>query len=176
VGKQEAIMPGTEEFIRQFTRHERQIRYYIASLVVNKSDVDDIMQEASSLLWKKFDLYDPERPFLPWAMRFAYNAVRTYRQKLSTRHKYFSDELVEELVAAHEKEMDRLEQERRLLPAALTKLSDRERLLVEHRYSNGGTIQDLAEKLGETPDALYKRLQRIREKLMANIQMELEAI
>lgn len=169
-------MPETEEFIRQFTRHERQIRYYIVSLVANKSDVDDIMQEASSLLWKKYDLYDPSRPFLPWAMRFAYNAVRTYRQKLSTRYKYFSDELVEELVVAHEKEMDRLEQERKLLPTALKKLNDKERLLIEHRYSNGGTIQDLAEKLGEKPDALYKRLQRIREKLMTNIQLELEAI
>jgi RNA polymerase sigma-70 factor (ECF subfamily) len=169
-------MPGTEQFISHFTRNERQIRYYIASLVANKSDVDDIMQEASSLLWKKFDQYDTERPFLPWAMRFAYNAVRSYRQKLGTRRKYFSDELVEELVAAHEREMDRLERERRLLPSALKKLNEKERLLIEHRYSNGGTIQDLADALGEKPDALYKRLQRIREKLMKNIEMELEPI
>ncbi len=169
-------MPGTEEFIRQFTRHERQIRYYIASLVANKSDVDDIMQEASSLLWKKFDQYDPERPFLPWAMRFAYNAVRTYRQKLGTRRKYFSDELIESLVAAHEREMDRLEQERRLLPMALRKLNEKERLLIEHRYGSGGTIQELAATLGEKPDALYKRLQRIREKLMRSIELEMETI
>lgn len=169
-------MTGTEEFISQFTRHERQIRYYIASLVVNKSDVDDIMQEASSLLWKKYDQYDPERPFLPWAMRFAYNAVRTYRQKLGTRRKYFSDELIEELVATHEKEMDRLEQERRLLPTAMQKLSERERVLIEHRYSNGGSIQDLATVVGVKPDVLYKRLQRIREKLLRNIQLEMEAI
>ena len=167
-------MPGTEEFIRQFTLNERQIRYYIASLVANKSDVDDIMQECSSLLWKKYEQYDPERPFLPWAMRFAYNSVRTYRQKLGTRKKYFCNELIEELVAVHEKEMDRLEQERKLLPAALKKLNEKERLLIQHRYSSGGTIQDLAETLGEKPDALYKRLQRIREKLMKFIQIELE--
>ena len=166
----------TEEFIRNFTRHERQIRFYIASLVVNKSDVDDIMQEASSLLWRKYEDFDPARPFLPWAMKFAYNAVRTYRQKLSTRKKYFCDELIEELAAIHEKEMDRLEQERKLLPLALKKLNDRERLLIQHRYANGGTIQELAEKLGERPDALYKRLQRIREKLLRSIQLELEAI
>lgn len=169
-------MPGTEQFISQFTRNERRIRYYIASLVANKSDVDDIMQEASSLLWKKFDEYDPERPFLPWAMRFAYNAVRSYRQKLGTRRKYFSDELIEELVATHEKEMDRLEQERSLLPQALKKLTEKERLLIEHRYSHGGTIQELATKLGEKPDALYKRLQRIREKLMKNIELGLETV
>jgi RNA polymerase sigma-70 factor (ECF subfamily) len=102
--------------------------------------------------------------------------VRSYRQKLGTRRKYFSDELVEELAAAHEKEMDRLEQERKLLPIALKKLNEKERLLIEHRYSSGGTIQDLAASLGEKPDALYKRLQRIREKLMRNIQLELETI
>lgn len=168
-------MQETEEFIRQFTRHERQIRYYIGSLVANKSDVDDIMQEASSQLWRKYDQYDAARPFLPWAMKFAYNAVRTYRQKLGTRHKYFSDELIESLAAVHEKEMDRLEQERKLLPLALRRLSEKERLLIEHRYSDGGTIQDLAAQLGENPDALYKRLQRIREKLMKFIQLELDA-
>ena len=169
-------MPGPEEFISQFTRNERQIRFYIASLVANKSDVDDIMQECSSLLWKKYDQYDPERPFLPWAMRFAYNSVRSYRQKLGTRRKYFCDELVEELVAVHEKERDRLDQERKILPVALKKLSEKEQLLIQHRYSNGGTIQDLAETLGVKPDALYKKLQRIREKLMQIIQLEMETV
>lgn len=167
-------MPGTEEFIGLFTRHERQVRFYIASLVANKSDVDDIMQETASLLWKKYDQYDSTRPFLPWAMKFAYNSVRRYRQKLRTQKKYFCDELIEELVAAHEREMDRLEQQRKLLPLALKKLSEKDRLLIQHRYSNGGTIQELAEKLGEKPDALYKRLQRIRIKLMAFIQLEME--
>lgn len=167
-------MTETDGFIREFTRNERQIRFYIASLVSNKSDVDDIMQECSSLLWKKFDQFDSERPFLPWAMRFAYNSVRTYRQKLGTRKKYFTDELIEELVTAHEKELDLLEHERSVLPIALKKLNEKERLLIQHRYSHGGTIQDLADKLGEKPDALYKRLQRIREKLMRSIQVELE--
>lgn len=167
-------MLGAEDFIRQFTMNERQIRFYITSLVTNKSDVDDIMQECSSLLWQKYEQYDPERPFLPWAMKFAYNSVRTYRQKLSTRKKYFCDELLEELVAVHEKEYDWLEQERKLLPTALKKLNEKERLLIQHRYSHGGTIQDLADKLGEKPDALYKRLQRIREKLMRIIEVEIE--
>jgi len=143
-------MPGTEEFISQFTRNERQIRYYIASLVANKSDVDDIMQEASSLLWKKYDQYDPDRPFLPWAMRFAYNAVRTYRQKLGTRRKYFSDELVEELVAAHEKEMDRLEKERTLLPLAPKKLSETV-LNIDYRQGPLGNAS-----CGAGPLELYK--------------------
>ena len=167
---------STEEFIRLYTRHERQIRFYIASLVANKSDVADIMQEASALLWQKYDQYDPDRPFLPWASRFAYNAVRTYRQKLATRRKYFCDELIEELVAVHEKEMDRLEQERKLLAVALKKLTENERLLIQHRCGNGGTIQERAEMLDEKPDALYKRLQRIREKLMRTIQIEMTAV
>jgi len=50
-------MPIAEEFIRNYTRYERQIRFYISSLVVNKSDVDDIMQETSFLLWQKHEEY-----------------------------------------------------------------------------------------------------------------------
>lgn len=169
-------MASAEEFVRHFTYNERQIRFYIWSLVANKSDVDDIMQEVSSLLWKKYEQYNPKRPFLPWAMRFAYNAVRTYRQKLGTRRKYFSDELIESLVVIHEKEQDLFELERSLLPKALKKLTEKERFLIMHRYSSGGTVQDLAEMLGEKPDALYKRLQRIREKLFRLLQNEMEAV
>lgn len=166
-------MDGTEQFIKEYSACEQDLRFYIASLINNKSDVDDILQETATMIWKKYDGRDPGKPFLPWALAFAFNAVRNYRHKLKTRQKYFSNELLESMIVAQEKQQDELGKQGMILQAAIRRLSERERLLIEHRYSSGGTIQDLAIKLGENPDALYKQLQRIREKLLKTIQLEL---
>ncbi|VGO15462.1 RNA polymerase sigma factor CnrH [Pontiella desulfatans] len=167
-------MDITEKYIREYSACEQDLRFYIASLINNKSDVDDILQETATAIWKKYELRDPEKPFLPWALTFAFNAVRNYRQKLKTRQKYFSNELLESMAVVEEKRHDELAAQSKILQSAIRSLSERERLLIEHRYSSGGTIQTLAEKLGEKPDALYKQLQRTREKLLRIIQLEMK--
>ena len=165
---------ATEQFIREYSACEQDIRFYIGSLINNKSDVDDILQETATAIWKRYDQRDPEKPFLPWAFAFAFNAVRNYRHRLRTRQKYFSDGLWESMAAVEEKRHEELVTQSAFLPGAIRKLNDRERLLIEHRYSSGGTIQALAERLGEKPDALYKQLQRAREKLLRMIQLEMK--
>ncbi len=167
-------MSDTEQFIKDYTACEQALRFYIGSLVNNKSDVDDILQETATMIWKKYDERDPGKPFLPWALAFAFNAVRNYRHRLRVRRKYFSDELLESMMAVQEARHDEFESQGVILQSAIRRLSERERLLIEHRYSSGGTIQDLALKLGEKPDVLYKRLQRIREKLLKTIQLEMK--
>lgn len=78
------------------------------------------------------------------------------------------------MAVVEEKRHDELAAQSKILQSAIRSLSERERLLIEHRYSSGGTIQTLAEKLGEKPDALYKQLQRTREKLLRIIQLEMK--
>lgn len=166
----------TEQFIKEYSKNEQDLRFYIASLVNNKSDVDDILQEAASMIWKKYDLRDFSKPFLPWALAFAFNAVRNYRHKVKVQQKYFTNEMIDSMIAVQEKNLDPLEAQRSVMQTALRRLNERDRLLIEHRYSSGGTIQELADRLGEKPDALYKRLQRIREKLLKMILLEMKRV
>lgn len=58
-------MDITEKYIREYSACEQDLRFYIASLINNKSDVDDILQETATAIWKKYELRDPEKPFLP---------------------------------------------------------------------------------------------------------------
>lgn len=167
-------MPETEQFIREYSACEQDLRFYIASLINNKSDVDDILQETATSIWQHYEERDMGKPFLPWALAFAFNAVRNYRHKQKTREKYFTDELLENMIVVQEKHQSELGAQGLMMQAAIRRLSERERLLIEHRYSSGGTIQDLAQKLGEKPDALYKQLQRIREKLLKTIRLEMK--
>ena len=49
-----------QRFISLFLRSEREIFRYVAALVPNVSDAEDIVQQTALVLWEKFDAYDPE--------------------------------------------------------------------------------------------------------------------
>ena len=166
-------MDKTEQFIELYTRHERQLYRYIANLTYRIEDVDDILQNTSTTLWRKFDEYDPDRPFVSWAFAFAYNEVRNYRHKQRTKKKYFSDELIESLAVLQEENHEVLKEQRKHLKGCMAKLEEKDRFLLEHRYCLDGTIGDLATRTGQTANALYKSLQRIRRNLQLCIKAEM---
>ena len=77
-----------QRFLSLFLRSEREIFRYVAVLVPNLADAEDIVQQTALALWEKFDAYDPNRPFTPWACRFALNKARQWierRQRCGSR-------------------------------------------------------------------------------------------
>ena len=74
------------EFVRLFSRHQRQIHAYIGTIVANPADVEEVLQETSVVLWSKFDAYDRERPFIKWACGIAHLQLlrffRTHRRRM----------------------------------------------------------------------------------------------
>jgi len=60
-----------QQFLSLFLRSEREIFRYVAALVPNVSDAEDIVQQTAVALWEKFHAYDQTQPFTPWACRFA---------------------------------------------------------------------------------------------------------
>ncbi len=55
------------EFAEDLRRHQTQIFGFIYSLVRNFDDADDLFQQTSLVLWKKYDRYDPSKSFVAWA-------------------------------------------------------------------------------------------------------------
>jgi RNA polymerase sigma-70 factor (ECF subfamily) len=87
------------QFTQQFSQNERAMRAFACSLIPNREDVNDIIQETLKELWRKFDKFDPARPFLPWANRFVYRQVLIHRRSTAIRLKYtFSEETFRGLV------------------------------------------------------------------------------
>jgi RNA polymerase sigma-70 factor, ECF subfamily len=56
-----------DEFVAIYTRHQRKLYRYVAALLTRSDDAEDVLQETARVLWQKFDEYQPEEPFLPWA-------------------------------------------------------------------------------------------------------------
>jgi RNA polymerase sigma-70 factor (ECF subfamily) len=156
----------SKQFMMQFARHEHDLFRYVLTLLPNWNDAQDVMQETAAALWQKFDQYDPGRPFLPWACQFAYHQVLNFRSRQKTRRRMFSDLVVESLAIEWPELSRAISAQREALDSCLGKLREADRRLLQERYCAETEIADLATQIGQTPNVLYKSLQRIRRTLL----------
>ena len=108
-------MDPTTEFVRLWTRHQAEVERYLFMMMPRTTDVGELLQEVSVRLWEKWDQFDQERPFVPWALKFAWFEVQKWRQRLAREKLVFSDGLLEQLNAVHENEVSLMETRRRAL-------------------------------------------------------------
>lgn len=159
-----------QRFLSLFLRSEREVFRYVAALVPNVADAEDIVQQTALALWEKFDAYDPAQPFTPWACRFALNKARQWIERRQRWQALLAEGLAEEL--ARRRDELRPEMERRLvhLERCLDKLPEEQRALVEGYYYRRQGIETLAGKSKRTVEATYKMLQRVRHALQGCVE------
>jgi RNA polymerase sigma-70 factor (ECF subfamily) len=154
-----------QRFLSLFLRSEREIFRYVAALVPNVTDSEDIVQQTALALWEKFDAYDPAQPFTPWACRFALNKARQWIERRQRWQALLDHGLAEELAQRRQELQPEFELRLKRLDGCLRKLPEIQRALVQGYYYERIGIETLAERLGRTPAATYKSLQRIRHAL-----------
>ena len=159
-----------QQFLSLFLRSEREIFRYVAALVPNVADAEDIVQQTAVALWEKFDAYDPLQPFTPWACRFALNKARHWIERRQRWQALLERGLAEELAQRREELRPELECRLKHLEGCLGKLPEDQRSLVEGYYYNRTSIEQLSEGSGRTVAATYKALQRIRQALLVCVE------
>src|SRR5262249_57147268 len=84
-------------FLRLFLQNERRLYGYILTLLPNRADADDVLQEASLVMWDKFDDEHPPADFTAWGCRIAYFKVLDFRKKRQRGRVLFSQALLDRL-------------------------------------------------------------------------------
>ena len=159
-----------QQFLSLFLRSEREIIRYVAALVPNLADVDDIVQQTAISLWEKIDAYDPARPFTPWACRFALNKTRQWIERRQRWQALLANGLAEELEQRRAELQPEWETRLQCLEGCLAQLPDKQRSLVEAYYFRRDGVETLATDTGRSIGATYKMLQRIRHSLQRCIE------
>lgn len=159
-------MDPTADFVRLWTRHQPEVERYVFMMVPRAAGAAEVLQDVSVLLWQKWEKYDPERPFVPWAIRFAYLEVLKWRQRQARERLVFSDGLLEQLSAAHDRDAPLMEARRKALDGCLLKLTDQQRKFLDLRYGRHGAIKQEAERTGTSMHKLYYALEKIRTQLI----------
>ncbi len=159
-----------QRFLSLFLRSEREIFRYVAVLVPNVADAEDIVQQTALALWEKFDAYDPAQPFTPWACRFALNKAKQWIERRQRWQALLEKGLAEELASRREELKPDFERRLRHLEGCLSKLPDTQRSMVEGYYYKRTGIEALAGESGRSVEATYKMLQRIRRALQSCVE------
>lgn len=154
-----------QRFLSLFLRSEREVFRYVAALVPNVADAEDIVQQTALALWEKFDAYDPNQPFTPWACRFALNKTKQWLERRQRWQALLEGGLAEELAQRREELRPEIETRLKHLEGCLSKLPEEQRSIVEGYYYRRDGVEKLAEQSDRTVAATYKTLQRIREAL-----------
>src|SRR5437016_5402000 len=145
-----------QRFLSLFLRSEREIFRYVAVLVPNVTDAEDIVQQTAIALWEKFDAYDPAQPFTPWACRFALNKARQWLERRQRWQALLEGGLAEELMRRREELRPELEVRLKHLESCLGKLPADQLSLVEGYYYHRTAIEALSESSGRSVAAAYK--------------------
>jgi RNA polymerase sigma-70 factor (ECF subfamily) len=164
-------------FLRHFLQNERRLYGYILTLLPNRADAEDVLQEASLVMWDKFDESRPPNDFAAWGCRIAYFKVLDFYKKRRRSRVLFSQALLERLAETTVEHAGtlQLDERRQALADCLQKLSPRERELLGRRFDAGASVQSVAAHLGRSADAVYKALAKIRLALFECVTRRLAA-
>jgi RNA polymerase sigma-70 factor (ECF subfamily) len=156
-----------------FAQHQRGIHAYICSLAPSRSDADDVMQETSLVLWRKWGEFDPTRDFHRWACGIAFKEVLKLRRRAAANNRRLSDFLLEQLSAEAIRQSEDLEIRREALVGCLQKLAPKDREMIVRRYQSKTTARQVAEELQRPASTVYKALARIRDSLFNCVERTL---
>ena len=157
---------SSEDFAALYSGCHLDLLRYVLTLLPDRHQAEDVVQEVARLLWQKRQHYDPSRPFFPWARGFAHLEVLKVLRRRSIRGKYFSEELVEQLAEERIAQEEQLSAQREALAECVRKLDAPSRHLLTLRYAGQMTVQQVAELQGKSANALYIGIHRLRQKLL----------
>src|SRR5438477_4485063 len=132
------------------TRHQRQIFAYIYTLVPDRHDAEDLLQETSLVICEKFDDFTPGTDFVAWACQIAWWRIRYSRQKFARSKVIFDDELLDAVAKTAGTMRAELDERHEALAVCLKKLPPRDRELVLTRYEPGSGVAEAAKRTGRS--------------------------
>jgi RNA polymerase sigma-70 factor (ECF subfamily) len=159
-----------EMFINYQSRHQRMIFAFILTLMPNWNDAEEILQETSLVLWRKFGEFRPGTSYMAWATQVARYEVLKYRARERKGVQLLSDDVLELLADQGSQMSDLLERQGESLQLCLEKLRSQDRTLIKKRYFRGASAGTLATELGRSVESICNSLRRIRGDLLRCVQ------
>jgi RNA polymerase sigma-70 factor (ECF subfamily) len=166
----------TELLVRLLSRHQDDLFRYIFALLPHEEDARDVLQETCVALYRKFADYDPDKPFLAWAYRFAQLEVFKQRERNQRGSRHLSRDLVERLAREREGHESVLQARLQALEHCLEELPPAERELIRQRYHGKSRADELVRLSGTSRRTLFRNLDRIRRLLFDCISRRVAAM
>jgi RNA polymerase sigma-70 factor (ECF subfamily) len=162
-----------DAFAECFVHCQHRVFGYIVSLLPSRDDADEVFQQTSLILWRKWDEFDSQRDFVSWACGIAHFEALAFLRRADRKAISLSNETLELVaqtkIAGADLDVDRDAALRKCLEG----LPDKQRSLIDECYGQEVKHRVVAERMGISPANLYMRLHRVRQLLLRCIERRL---
>lgn len=164
-----------DDAVRQVLAHRTMLKAYIRAIVRHPTLAEDTFSDVTLAIINSWHRYDPNRPFETWARGVA-RRVSLANLRKEAKQPCPLDEEVLELLG---QELDAignepaLEQRKEALKNCVESLSPKHRQLIEFRYFENRSYQEISGLVGKTVGTLYVVFNRLHKLLSACIEHRL---
>lgn len=174
------------EFVREFTRRQRPLYFFIFAQLGRTADAEEVLQETNIVALRKHDQFTLGTNMLAWLCQIAQFEVQRFRQHARRDRRCFSQDLIDTMVPLAGAASEEWDVRRAALSLCLEKLRDKDRELIEARYAVSETTatddeagrtlaKELADRLGRPANSVYQSIGRIRKTLAECVRRQLAA-
>jgi RNA polymerase sigma-70 factor (ECF subfamily) len=163
---------GDAEASNELVRRYRTAAFRFAlQLTGNREDALDVTQDAMVRFLSTLESFDADRPVRPWLFRIVRNKAYDLGRRQKVRRAESLDELLEKgmpppvQAVPHPVEKFELEELRRRVWSALTRLGDKQREILVLREYQDLSYGEISEVLGVPTGTVMSRLHRARRAL-----------
>jgi len=154
-----------ERFLRLLRGSQNTIYIFILALVHNQNDADDIMQETTTVMWRKFNEFELGTNFTGWGISIARNKVNKFFERHCRSRLKFNDSIIKAIEGRAASRMNEINPRVNALKNCINKLSNFARKLIQMRYDRKMSSQKTADLLGLSIHKLYRSMAKIHKTL-----------
>jgi RNA polymerase sigma-70 factor (ECF subfamily) len=163
------------EFLRNLAATYRDLYACAVSIVGDRNDAEDVIQEVCVVLWEKYEEFEPGTNFRKWAMTVTFNCARSFaRKRRRQRGTGFGEEAISRIVLMRTAASELLELRRELIRDCIDKMSSSDRHFLSDCYRSSTSLVELAARKGKTVSSVYSKLKRLKRSLVECVQRHLE--
>jgi RNA polymerase sigma-70 factor (ECF subfamily) len=162
-----------EEIAWQWTASLPSVAAYIRSFTHDFHDSQDILQEVSMVVVRKYAEYDRNKPFVAWAIGIARNELLAYRRRKSVYGQVFDDESFEKIGKAFAAAEEDLDPVLEALQNCMKQVPGKSRGLLQLRYIDDLRYEDIARTLNVSVGSIKVGMHRLRAALRECVERQM---
>lgn len=169
----QALKGKKSAWITLVKRYEKNLYNYALRMVSNPDDAMDLMQDVFVAVFRNLASFRGESPFKGWMFKIAhYRCIEFYRKKKPTQSLDDIPEQEEQTSDVCPEMSLHSGQQANMLNCAMQLLPVNQKLVVELKFFQHCTFEDIAMQLGISVNTAKSRLYSALDKLKGHLELE----
>ncbi|MCK5000210.1 MAG: sigma-70 family RNA polymerase sigma factor [Anaerohalosphaera sp.] len=152
-------------FFKLYNSVQTRLYSYLYTVVHNRNDAEDLLQETATILWDKFDQFQEGTNFGAWAVRIARNKALEFMRRNKKTRMIFDSDFYNQVSEHAKKSSSDVNARSNALLFCLEKLPDKSKELLSMRYKKELTIKRISQLMDRSTNGLYQTYSKIIEAL-----------